>query len=392
MTNTLQSLREQLDQIDQKVVECLAQRQSVVQQVAQYKKSSNTAPIQDVQREENLLSRIQELSQQAGLDGHFVEKLYKEILQYSLRSQQESLVDQQNPGRKKQRVMVSYQGTDGAYSHLAGMNHFAPRDVEPTFRGFDTFQEMLEAVQHGAADYAMLPIENTTAGSINQAYDLLARMDLKLVGEEIQPVDHCLVTLKPVPITHIRRIFSHPQALAQCSYYLNQLKHAKVEAFTDTAMAVKRVRDEKDLSQAAIASAEAAKIYGLHIVKQGIANQRQNYTRFVIASASSIEVDARIPCKTSLVMSTKHEDGALAKCLGVLASHQLNLTKLESRPKPNNPWEYLFYLDFEGNIAQEDTQKALKELKQFTKDIKVLGSYPARTIKPKASQQNQSLD
>jgi len=381
VSDQLKELREQLDGIDRQVIEALARRQELVAEVVRCKAGPDNV-LRDVDREEALLARVESLGRDAGLDGYYVTQIYKGILEHSLRTQQDALVDSQNPQRSEEnQVAVAYQGTDGAYSHLAGVKHFAPRDVEAVFKGYDTFGQILDAVKAGGADYAMLPIENTTAGSINEAYDLLARMDLVLVGEEIQPVQHCLVALESIPLSHIRRIYSHPQALAQCRDFLGRLDECHVEAFTDTAMAVKKVRDDQDLSQAAIASAEAAKLYGLHIIKEGIANQAENFTRFVVVASKPVEFDLRIPCKTSIIFSTRHEDGALVSCMNVLSEHHLNLTKLESRPRPNTPWEYLFYVDFEGNAADPAVTAALQKLATQTSFLKVLGSYPARNTR-----------
>jgi chorismate mutase/prephenate dehydratase len=227
----------------------------------------------------------------------------------------------------------------------------------------------------------MLPIENTSSGSSNEAYDLLARMNLPVVGEEILSVEHCLVALEEVPVSHIRRVFSHPQALAQCSNFLAGLHHCAVESYTDTALAVKKVQNDGDNTQAAIASEEAASLYGLVVIRRNIANLRENYTRFLVVAREGAQYDQRIPCKTSLIFATRDEKGALLKCLNILATHALNLTKLESRPRRNVPWEYLFYLDFEGNTADEKVKAALQELAASTSYLKVLGSYPARTTK-----------
>jgi len=278
-------------------------------------------------------------------------------------------------------VTVAYQGAEGAYSHIAAMKHFGPREIDVLYRGCDTFQSMLETVESGAAHYAMLPIENTTAGSINEAYDLLAKTNLSIVGEEVLLIEHCLIALEETVIGEIRHIYSHPQALAQCSNFLSSLPNCVVESFQDTAMAVEKIQSEQRCTQAAIASDEAAKRYGLAVIKRNIANQEDNYTRFVVVAQKGVQYDERMSCKTSLIFATRHEEGALLKCLNVLASHGLNLTKLESRPRPNVPWEYLFYLDFEGNTANPDVKTALSELSTNTSFLKVLGSYPARTTK-----------
>jgi chorismate mutase/prephenate dehydratase len=238
---------------------------------------------------------------------------------------------------------------------------------------------MLEEVRSGDLDYAVLPLENTTSGSVTAAYDLLARMDLALVGEEIQEVDHCLLALEDVPLSRIRRIYSHPVALSQCGRFLSTLPDCHVEAFIDTAMAARRVRDEQDLSQAAIASEEAARLYGLTVLKRSVQDQPENYTRMVIVAREQVTFDTSIPCKTSLMFATRHEEGALVRCLSVLADRHLSMTKLESRPRPRNPWEYLFYVDFEGNLADANVTEAVRAMSARASFLRVLGSYPART-------------
>ena len=378
-SHDLNDLRTQLDRIDCNLVDGLAARQKLIAEIAQLKQAGPV--IRDTNREQELLTRILEHGKAAGLDRFFLTRLFREILDHSVRWQQEHLIDQQNPERVAGMAVVCFQGREGSYSHLAGSKHFSARNLEVLFKGYDTFEQMLEAVRDGQADYGMLPIENTTAGSINEAYDLLARMNLSLVGEEIQKVDHCLLALEPVPLSHIRRVYSHPKAIDQCGNFLNSLTDCHVESYIDTAEAAAKIRRDQDLSQAAIASEEAARIFGLQILKQGIANQKDNYTRFVVVAAKPMSFDERIPCKTSLVFATRDEEGALLRCLNVLHDHRLNMTKLESRPRPNTPWEYLFYVDFEGNIAGETVKVALTELTSHTSFLKVLGSYPSRTAR-----------
>ena len=276
-------------------------------------------------------------------------------------------------------VLVGYQGTDGAYSQIAAEQHFAAHGVVPVTRGYESFADLLSAVAKGDVHYAMQPIENTTAGSINEAYDLLARMDLHLIGEEVLRVQHCLLGLPGSQLGSIRRVFSHPQALAQCSVFLAGLRDCAVIAFTDTAMSVTKVRDEADPSQAAVASERAGQLYGLPVLQRNIANQEFNYTRFVVVSATPRDFALDEPCKTSLIFTTRHERGALVRCLNILADHDLNLTKLESRPRPETPWEYLFYVDFEGNKALPAVRDALAAVQKHTTFFKLLGSYPIRT-------------
>ncbi|HKJ30235.1 MAG TPA: prephenate dehydratase domain-containing protein, partial [Balneolales bacterium] len=176
---------------------------------------------------------------------------------------------------------------------------------------------------------------------------------------------------------------SHPQALAQCSRFLSKLTDCKVESYVDTAMAARKVQEDGDLTQAAIAGAMAGEQYGLQILERGIANQEQNYTRFVIVAREPVYCDPQIPCKTSLVIATSHHKGALMDSLRVLDDHGINMTKLESRPRPNVPWQYLFYLDIEGNTQDADVARAIDELDKHSSFVKVLGCYP---IQPKSEE------
>ena len=276
----------------------------------------------------------------------------------------------------KQELVVGYQGTEGAYSQLAAKHHFAGSEQAIRCVGYHSFREMLEAVRAGAADYAVLPIENSIAGSINDSYDLLAKTGLSLVGEEFQPIAHCLIGAAEVAVADIRRIYSHPVALAQCGEFLETLEDCHVEAFVDTAMAVERVKRDADPTQAAIASEEAAALHGLPILRREIADHPENYTRMVIVAREAAHHGQGVACKTSLIFSTIHEQGALARCIAIFADRGLNLTKIESRPKPHTPFEYVFYVDFEGDVDRETTQAALRDLEAVTTFLKVLGSYP----------------
>ncbi|MEK6642480.1 MAG: bifunctional 3-deoxy-7-phosphoheptulonate synthase/chorismate mutase [Planctomycetota bacterium] len=386
MPDDLDKLRTDLDTIDAQLITDLAAREAIVAAITSLKLDGGAA-LRDMQREEDLLTKVVERARASGLDGHYITRLFREILDHSVRHQQEALVDKDNPQRAGQRIItVAYQGTEGAYSHVAANRHFGPRGLEHVaYKGHDSFAEMLEAVRDHVADYAVLPIENTTAGSINESYDLLARMNLAVVGEEIIRVDHCLLALEEVPLSRIRRIYSHPKALDQCTDFLRELKHCQIESFANTAMAAKKIRDDQDLSQAAIASEEAARLYGLTVIRRDVANQKENYTRFVIVASEPVKLDLRIPGKTSILFATRHEEGALVDCLNILAADKLNLTKLESRPRPGTPWEYLFYVDFEGNIADPKVADALRKLAAKTNFLKVLGSYPARTTSKPAA-------
>lgn len=377
----LQRLRAELDAIDARIVEALADRLRVVGVISAFKETQPDQ-IRDRRREDALLQHLQALARELRLDPHFVTRLFREILDYSVRRQEEHLL-----GRARgsdQRILVGFQGTEGDWGHIAAERHFSVRSGELELRAFESMREMLEAVVSGTVNAAMLPIENTTAGSSNDAYDLLGRMDVALVGEEIQRIDHCLMAIEPVGLERVKRILSHPQAIEQCAAFLAGLPHCQVESLANSGMAARRVRLDQDLAQAAIGSEEAARHWGLHVVARDITDHRENYTRFVVVGPRLTPCDARIACKTSLIFTTKHKEGALVSCLNVLASHGLSLTKLESRPRPGSPWEYVFYVDFEGNLQDERTEAALREVGAHVLSLKVLGCYPARMSKAAA--------
>jgi chorismate mutase/prephenate dehydratase len=373
----LEKIRAEVSAIDSRIVEALAERESLLGDILT-RKDAEAFSLRDRSRESAVLAHVIRHGRERGLDSFFVTRVFQEIMDHALKVQKERLQSQAGGGLSgSEHIRVAFQGAEGAYSDLAARKHFASVADRVSFSGRRTFPDVVRIVRNGGAEFGILPIENTTAGSINEVYDLLRRESVSIVGEEIVEVAHCLMAIEEVPLAHIRRIYSHPQALAQCSNFLSTLVNCKIESFADTALAVEKVRHDRDLSQAAIASEEAAARLGLVVLKGGIANQRENFTRFVVVGREPIPVDPRIPAKTSMVLATAHREGALARCLNILATHQLNLTKLESRPRPRTPWEYLFYLDFEGNLAEERTRSAIEELKRESRYLKVLGSYPA---------------
>jgi chorismate mutase / prephenate dehydratase len=313
-----------------------------------------------------------------GLNSYFVDRIFEQIRTYAEHEGDRLLLHKQNPQlRDAGEIRVAFQGSEGAFSHLAIRKFFADRLDRLVPVGHSTIRAAFDAVRNEEVDYAMLPIENTIAGSINQTYEMLNHTSLVIVGEEIWPVQHCLLALEEVPVSRIRRIYSHPVALEQCTQFLSSLRHCTVESFVDTAEAAKRVRADEDFSHAAIASEEAAELYGLVVVKRDIANNRENFTRFVLVARKGLEIDEAIPCKTSLLLVTGHEEGALVECLKRLSDHGINMTKLESRPIVGAPFEYMFYIDIEGNAASPEVQAALGSVRQKAVRLRILGSYPA---------------
>ena len=367
----LHPLRTQLDAVDQHLIEALAERQRLVTEVAALKSEVETTPLRDPARERDVLARLHGLAEAEGLDGYFVTALYRQIFDHSVRFQS---ARQKDEGVAS--LVVAYQGVDGCYSHAAAQHHFSAAPASVRYHGYPTFREAADAVTRKEADYAVLPVENTTAGRVDGTYDLLLHTDLALVGEEVHRVDHCLLAIEPVPLGLIRRVASHPQALAQCSTFLDGLRDCHVEVAEDTAGAARAVAESGDLSRAAIASEAAAQRYGLHIIKRGIANRKANYTRFVILHREPATFDPRMPHKTSLLLTLVHEHGALAEALAAFAAHDVNLTSLESRPSPEQPWQYRFFVDVEGGPHEPHVARALETVRRHVVSMQVLGAYP----------------
>ena len=377
--DNLGTLRSRLDTVDRKLLEVLRERLETVADIAQVK-AEGLPFLRDHERETELLARVEGWARELGLDGFRTHEIFREIIAMSLKAQEEALLKREQVERSTRGARrVAFQGVEGSYSQIAAHKYFSVRSATMEFVGRRSFAEALAMAESGDVGYAFLPIENTTAGSINQTYDLLRQTDLRIVGEEILHVRHCLLGLEGADPAGLRRVLSHPQALTQCSRFLAGLEGIELVAFEDTAAAAREVQRGADPTQAAIASFEAAEIYGLAVLREGIADQEENWTRFVVISGLDIELDPRIPSKTSLVLTTPHREGALAHCLHLLAAHGLNLTKLESRPVPSRPWEYLFYVDIEGALASEAAALAIAELRRECPYLRVLGSYPART-------------
>ncbi len=371
--------RDEIDRLDRELLRLLAQRMQVVREIGSIKSQRPDAPLRDEERERAVIESWTRESEQLGLSSYFAGRVLREILSWSRRDQ-ERFLERQNRSSPPQAVRVAYQGVPACYSDLTITKIFATRDVERLERvGCKSFVAALDAVEAGEVGYALLPIENTIAGSINEVYDLLAHRNVTIVGEEVWPVEHCIVGLPGTVLEQVRTIRSHPVALQQCQRFLDSAVGVKAESWHDTAGAAQSVALEKDARVAAIASEEAAASYGLMVLAREIADERVNLTRFLLIARHPETLDPRQPAKTSLVFAVNHRRGALLECLAAFNDQNISLTKLESRPQPAAPWEYLFYVDFEGHVDDPRVALALQGLRQHTNHLKVLGSYPRRT-------------
>jgi prephenate dehydratase len=267
---------------------------------------------------------------------------------------------------------VAFQGERGAYGEMATLQYFPDVKLLP----LKSFQDVFDAAETGKVDYIVVPLENSIEGSINEIYDLLLQTKMNVVGEIYQRVRHCLIANRGTKM--IRYVHSHPQALAQCRAYL-QNKGLRPMPTYDTAGAAKMIKENKMADSAAIASKRAAELYDMEILDEGIEDMKNNYTRFFVLSPKKKKSGKSIPLghdhKTSIIFSVRHVPGALFGILGEFAIRKINLTKIESRPTKETPWEYNFYVDFEGHIQNKAVREALLSIKLKTSYIKILGSY-----------------
>lgn len=379
-TIPLTELRTRINDIDRGLLELLRARRDVSLEVVRTK-DAEERPVRDLAREQEALVRLIQLGKDQGLDAHFVSRVFRELIEDSVKLQQGYLQELANADDKAgEAVRVAYQGAPGAYSHQATEKYFGVYGERLRAQAQPHFTAVIEAVERGEADYGVLPIENTTSGTISETYDLLLHTRLAIVGEEKLRIDHCLLGLPGTGLNQIRTIYSHPVAAAQCTRFTASLTGVEVHYWNNTATAAQKIQAEQDPSQAAIASEDAAHRYGLAVLKRNVANQGQNYTRFIVVARAPVTVDERIPCKTSLVLATRHTSGALVAALSVFRDHGINLTKIESRPILGNPWEEMFYLDLEGNRDAPAVRAALTELARYTRFLKILGSYPSSDL------------
>ncbi len=270
----------------------------------------------------------------------------------------------------QENIKIAFQGEIGAYSEEAALKFFG-NNIQTI--PCQTFGDVFKKVEKGKADFGIIPIENSLEGSIGQNYDLLLKSKLRISGETILRIRHCLIAKKGARLNSIEEVYSHPQALGQCREFLEKLK-VKLIPFYDTAGSVKEIKEKGLKNAAAVASKGAAIFYNMAILKEGIETNHHNYTRFFIISRKETKPTGRD--KTSIVFSAEHKPGALFNALKVFANQKINLTKIESRPIPGRPWEYNFYLDFEGHQAEKKIMMVLKELKSYAIFLKVIGSYP----------------
>lgn len=373
----LSDIRAELDVIDRNIARLFQERLDLVAQVAEYK-IANGKPVFDRQREAEKLASLSELAE-SDFPKKGIQELFEQIMAIS-RKRQYQLLTSSGQGEDagftvKEAIdfthaRVVYQGVEGAYSQMA-MNAFFGEHTD-SFH-VETWRDAMEALKKGEAEFAVLPIENSSAGIVSENYDLLVEYDNYIVGEQIIKVDHALLGLPDAELSDITCVYSHPQALMQCVDFLDQHRDWERISLKNTAMSAKKVVEDGRKNQAAIANPLTAEIYGLKVLKRSINYSSENSTRFIIVSGKKI--CRRDAGKISICFEIPHETGSLYHMLSHIIYNNLNMNKIESRPIKDKSFEYRFFVDFEGNLADSAVQNAIKGLAEEASKLRILGNY-----------------
>lgn len=372
----LQKLRDEIDKIDKQIVDLYESRMDICRQVAEYKIETGKKVFDRV-REEEKIRKVKSLTTNE-FNSRAIEELFEQIMSVSRKLQYKLLAEHGSMGRlpfigvdtlKENRVRVVFQGAEGAYSQAAMMQYFG-EEID-SFH-VDTFRDAMSAIEEGSADFAVLPIENSTAGIVSDIYDLMVEFENYIVGEQIIKIEHCLLGVPGSRIEDIKTVYSHPQSLMQSARFLNQYGWKQI-SMQNNAFAAQKVVEEQDKSQAAIASAYAGEIYGLEVLQRGVNQSDTNSTRFIIVTNQKVFLkDAK---KISICFEIPHESGSLYHMLSHFIYNNLNLCKIESRPIEDRNWEYRFFVDIEGNLADGAVKNALRGLRDEARNMKILGNY-----------------
>ena len=372
----LMKLREEIDVIDKQIVELYEKRMEICKDVATYKIETGKKVFDRV-REEEKIRKVKSYTS-GDFNSRAIEELFEQIMSVSRKLQYQLLAEHGSMGRLPfmaidslcdGRARVVFQGAEGAYSQAAMVQYFG--NAIDSFH-VETFRDAMSAIEEGSADFAVLPIENSTAGIVSDIYDLMVEFENYIVGEQIIKIEHCLLGIPGADIDRIETVYSHPQSLMQSARFLGEYDFKQI-SMQNNAFAAKKVAEDKDSTQAAIAGAYAAEIYGLSILKQGVNQSDTNSTRFIIVTNQKVFLkDAK---KISICFEIPHQSGSLYHMLSHFIYNNLNLCKIESRPIEDRNWEYRFFVDFEGNLADGAVKNALRGLRDEARNLRILGNY-----------------
>lgn len=374
---TLEELREEIDHIDKKIVELYEARMDCCRQVGEYKIETGKK-VFDRQREREKIARITDVVTDDFYRKGAVE-LFEQLMSISRKAQYQLLTERGALGRLPfivqdaldwENSRIVYQGTEGSYSQEALKKYFGK---DANCFHVQTFRDAMEAIEEGSADFAVLPIENSTAGAVDAVFDLLVEFENFIVDEIELPINHVLAALPGTDERMVERVYSHPQALMQCARYLDERRNLQQISVANTAVAAKKILDEKDQKQVAICSKYAAMLHKLQILDEDINDNPHNSTRFIIVTNQKIFL--KDATKISICFEVAHESGSLYHLLSHFIYNDLNMTKIESRPIEGRPWEYRFFVNFDGNMADPAVKNAIRGLREESRTLKILGNY-----------------
>lgn len=369
-------LRDEIDEIDGKIVDLYEKRMDICKQVAEYKIETGKK-VFDRTREEEKIRKVKSQTHNE-FNSHGVEELFEQIMSMSRKLQYQMLAEKGSLGKlpfigvdelDTQKARVVFQGAEGAYSQAAMDKYFG--ESVNSFH-VDTFRDAMSAIDEGSADFAVLPIENSTAGMVSEIYDLLVEFENYIVGEQIIKIEHCLLGLPGTDLSEVKTVYSHPQSLMQSARFLQGYDWRQI-SMQNNAFAAQKVKNDGDKTQVAVASEYAGRIYGLEVLQKGINQAENNSTRFIIVTNQKIfRKDAH---KISICFEVPHQSGSLYHMLSHFIYNNLNMCKIESRPIEDRTWEYRFFVDFEGNLADSAVKNALRGLRDEARNMKILGNY-----------------
>jgi len=371
----LLKLREQIDAIDEQIVDLYEKRMDISRRVAEFKIETGKKVFDKV-REDEKLRKVKSLTHN-DFNSRGIEELFEQIMSMSRKLQYRLLAEHGSMGNLpfigvgelSEKARVVFQGAEGAYSQAAMVQYFG--DKVSSFH-VDTFRDAMIAIDEGSADFAVLPIENSTAGIVSEIYDLLAEFENYIVGEQIIKIEHCLMAVPGTKMEDIKTVYSHPQSLMQSARFLNGYSWQQI-SMQNNAFAARKVAEDKDKTQAAIASEYAAGLYGLSVLQKGVNQSSTNSTRFIIVTNQKIFLkDAG---KVSICFEVPHESGSLYHMLSHFIYNNLNMNRIESRPIEGRNWEYRFFIDFDGNLSDSAVKNALRGLREEARNMRILGNY-----------------
>lgn len=372
--------RNDIDRIDTAILNLLSERMDVANDIAEYKLNHNQS-ITDASREHSKLVKLRNQAKELGLPPSYVSDVFKTIIKNTCAQEQHYIVAKANQSTIVRDTSVAFLGNTGSYSHVAASKFLEGFKGKIDYEGCQTFSQVVGLVESGKCEYGMLPIENSSSGSINDVLDVIQTTKASIVGELFVPIDHAILGCGHIDLDKITDVYSHPQPVTQCSKWLKDvLPNATIHYTKATSEAMDCVAKKQDPHHVAIGSHMAASFYNLHPLADNIANNIHNFTRFIVISMTSIIVPETIAAKTSLAFSVhKYQPGSLINVLSEISKHNLNVTKLISRPKINanqDTWEEIFFADIEANVSSSAMQDILEDLKPCTNLLKVLGCYP----------------